>query len=552
MSEAHFANLTKLKYLSLALNSLALKFERNWLPPFHLEYIVMGSCILGPDFPGWLQKQENMTFLMMANVSIVDDMPDWFWSLISGAHYVDISSNQISGRLPNLVHLNQVSKLDISSNNFSGLLPYFPQGLYVLDVHDNSFSGPILPEIIMGMPNLIFLSLSKNNLNGTIPSSLCHLQGMTTLDLSDNLLSGKLPDCWNSSSELNVLDFSINNISGGIPKSICSPPSLYSLNLNNNNLSGELPLSLKYCQQLVILDVEYNELRGEIPRWMGGSLAFLMTLKLRSNKLVGNIPPNLSLLRYLQVLDLAENEFSGTIPRSFGNFNGMKVVRNTTELPTDLFASTYTQIMPFSTKGNIREYEDLSSLNIIDLSNNNLIGRIPTELMNLSKLFSLDLSGNHLTGEIPENISALQQLESLDLSRNNLSGGIPSSMANMSSLEFLNSSYNNLSGRIPIGGQLLTFSDPLVYIGNLYLCGFPVNRSCKDSETTQTPNRIDDKNENEMIWLYTSFALGFLTGFWIIWGTLLLKKNWKICYFRFIDNTYDKVYVWIMLKLPRM
>lgn len=246
----------------------------------------------------------------------------------------------------------------------------------------------------------------------------------------------------------------------------------------------------------------------------------------------------------LQILDLAENELSGTIPRSFGNFNAMKFSRNATKVPMDSLGSTYTEIMPFSTKGNILEYEDIILLNIIDLSNNNLIGKIPTELMNLSKLFSLNLSGNHLTGEIPEKISALQELESLDLSRNNLFGEIPSSMANMSSLGYLNLSYNNLSGKIPLGNQL-TFSDPLVYIGNPYLCGFPVNRSCNGSETNQTPNRI-----NEMIWLYISFSLGFLIGFWTIWWTLLLKKNWKICYFRFIDNTYDKVYVYIMTKLP--
>ncbi|KAG6497885.1 receptor-like protein EIX1 [Zingiber officinale] len=552
MSEAHFTKLTKLKYLSLSSNSLALKFEPNWLPPFQLRSIWMSSCILGPDFPGWLQKQENMVFLDMSNVGIVDAMPDWFWSLISGAWHVDISSNQISGRVHNLMHLKKLREFDISSNNFSGLLPYFPRGLEVLDVHNNLFSGPILPAIIMGMPNLNYLSLSRNNFTGTIPSPLCHLQELVALDLSNNLLAGKLPDCWNRSSRLTVFDLSRNSIFGGIPKSICSLSLLNSLHLSNNNLSGEFPLSLKYCRRLVILDVGYNELKGEIPTWLGRSLISLRVLGLRSNKLVGNIPPNLSLLSNVQILDLAGNELSGTIPRSFGNFDAMKVIRKIPSSLTYAFESAYKESMPVSTKGNTQEYDELLSLlNIMDLSNNNLIGKIPTELMNLSGLFGLDLSGNHLTGEIPENISALQQLESLDLSRNNLSGGIPSSMAHMSSLGFLNLSYNNLSGEIPLGDQLLTFSDPSIYMGNLDLCGFPLNRSCKGSETSQTPSRINGKNENEMIWFYVSFALGFPTGFWAIWWALLLKKNWKICYFRFIDNTFDKVYVCIMMNLRK-
>ncbi|XP_074592139.1 receptor-like protein EIX2 [Curcuma longa] len=552
ISEAHFANLTKLKYLSLSSNSLALKFERNWLPPFQLESIWMSSCILGPDFPRWLQKQENILIFHTTNVGIVDAMPDWFWSMISGAYYVDISDNQISGRVPNLMHLSKLIDFYISSNNFSGPLPYFPISLEVLIIYNNSFSGPILPGIIMGMPKLIYLSLSNNNFTDTIPLPLCHLPQLDVLDLSNNHLSGKLPDCWNSSSGLRVFDFSRNNIFGGIPKSMCSLSSLNSLHLSNNNLSGELPLSLNYCQKLVILDLGYNEFSGEIPTWIGRRLTSLQFLRLRSNKLGGNIPPNLSLLSNIQILDLAGNKLSGNIPQSFGNFIAMTVIRRSPSFLMHVLEVYYMESMLVSTKGNTQEYDRLLTLlNIMDLSNNNLSGKIPTEVMNLSGLVGLNLSGNHFTGEIPESISALQQLESLDLSRNNLSGGIPSSMAQMSSLGFLNLSFNNLSGEIPLGNHLLTFSDPLVYMGNLELCGLPLNRSCKGSETSETPSRMDDKDENEMIWFYASFGLGFLTGFWAIWWALLLKKNWKICYFKFIDNTFDKVYVCIMMNLRK-
>ncbi|CAL9052854.1 receptor-like protein EIX1 [Musa acuminata AAA Group] len=194
MSEAHFGNLTELKYLSLSSNSLTLKVKSNWLPPFRLESLRMDSCKLGPEFPAWLQSQINISEIVMPNASIIDAMPDWFWSLISTAAYVSVSGNQISGHVPNLFHLNNLYQLDLSSNYFEGPLPYFPSRMYFLDFSNNSFSGTISLDIIMNMPDLIYLSLSKNNLSGEIPFSVCQLQALWVLDLSKNMLSGEIPN----------------------------------------------------------------------------------------------------------------------------------------------------------------------------------------------------------------------------------------------------------------------------------------------------------------------------------------------------------------------
>ncbi|XP_065034666.1 receptor-like protein EIX2 [Musa acuminata AAA Group] len=552
MSEVHFGNLTKLKQLLLSSNSLALKVKSNWLPPFQLKTLSMGSCIQGPEFPAWLQSQINILIIDMSNAGIIDAMPNWFWSLISTAEYVSVSGNQISGHVPNLLDLNNLDLLDLSSNHFEGPLPYFPPGMYFLDLSNNSFSGTISLDIIMNMSYLSYLSLSKNNLSGQIPFSVCQLQALQVLDLSKNTLSGVLPNCWNNSSRIIVMDFSSNNISGVIPKSICSIASLQSLHLNNNSLYEELLLSLKDCTKLVILDAGHNDLKGKIPTWIGENLTSLRFLNLRSNMLDGDIPPNLSKLSALQFLDLADNKLSGTIPRSFGNFTAMKVIgKFSSSGMTD--AMSYEEQMLVTTKGRTQDYEkSLSLMNILDLSDNNFFGEVLEELVNLSGLFSLNLSGNHFTGEIIENISKLQQLESLDLSRNNFSGTIPSGLAALTYLAHLNISYNNLSGEIPLGNQLLTFNDPSIYIGNPGLCGFPLNQSCKDSETTQGQSNADDRDENEMIWFYTSMAPGFVVGFWAIWGTLILNKNWNLYYFRFIDNMLDKVYMFTVLKVSRI
>lgn len=94
---------------------------------------------------------------------------------------------------------------------------------------------------------------------------------------------------------------------------------------------------------------------------------------------------------------------------------------------------------------------------ILDLSNNNLNGEIPTSIGNLSSLRLLNLSGNQLGWKIPPSLGEISTLEQLDLSKNNLSGEIPGELSTLSKLAVLNVSSNKLCGRIPKGSQLDTF-----------------------------------------------------------------------------------------------
>ncbi|KAJ6869543.1 hypothetical protein NC651_034317 [Populus alba x Populus x berolinensis] len=87
-------------------------------------------------------------------------------------------------------------------------------------------------------------------------------------------------------------------------------------------------------------------------------------------------------------------------------------------------------------------------LQALDLSSNQLVGRIPKELGNL-KLIELALSDNILSGSIPAEMGSLQSLESLDLSWNSLMGGIAPELGQLQRLEVLNLSHNMLSGLIP-------------------------------------------------------------------------------------------------------
>ncbi|XP_050246637.1 receptor-like protein EIX2 isoform X4 [Quercus robur] len=186
-------------------------------------------------------------------------------------------------------------------------------------------------------------------------------------------------------------------------------------------------------------------------------------------------------------------------------------------------------------KGQVLEYTtNLGLLRTIDLSKNNLSGEIPKEVTSLQGLQSLNLSFNNLTGRIPENIGAMGSLESLDFSENQLSGRIPPSMSKLSFLSKLNLSMNNLSGKIPSGTQLQSFSASS-FIGNK-LCGPPLTDNCTINYAKSNTKDRGRRGGREVDWFYVGMALGFVVGFWIVWGPLLMNRKWRIMYFQFLDR----------------
>ncbi|KAI5345431.1 hypothetical protein L3X38_013308 [Prunus dulcis] len=77
ISGTHFSKLSKLRNLDLS-NSLVLDIHANWIPLFQLDYIILGSCKMGPDFPKWLQTQKKFSYLDISNAGISNIFPSWF------------------------------------------------------------------------------------------------------------------------------------------------------------------------------------------------------------------------------------------------------------------------------------------------------------------------------------------------------------------------------------------------------------------------------------------------------------------------------------------
>jgi len=343
---------------------------------------------------------------------------------------------------------------------------------------------------------------------------------------------------------------------------------LEALVLRNNSLMGELPSSLMNCNNLIMMDVSENMLSGPIPSWIGESMQQLIILIMRGNQLSGNLPLHLCYLKRIQLFDLSRNNLSGGIPTCIKNFTALSENSiNSTETESrvhwynstyyeiySLYISGYTLRITWIWKGVERSFTHPELiLHSIDLSCNNLTGKMPKEIAIMLGLVSLNLSKNYLSGEIPSDIGNLLSLESLDLSRNQFYGRIPSSISQMDFLQKLDLSQNSLCGRIPLGRHLDTF-DASCFEGNIDLCGKPLEKGCPGDETVIKSKGVEEHEDDDSVFygaLYMSLGLGFFTGFWGLLGPLLLWQPWRIAYMRFLNRLIDYLLVIVEVNIAK-
>ncbi len=140
----------------------------------------------------------------------------------------------------------------------------------------------------------------------------CSDGNITKIDLSDNKLSGTIPELSSLTSLMDLRLYS-NQLTGPIPQ-LSALTKLHILFLNNNQLTGPIP-ELSALTELQRLYLAINKLSGSIPELT--ALTKLQDLDFSYNQLTGFIP-NLSQLANLQRFKVKNNQLSGEIP-DFGS-----------------------------------------------------------------------------------------------------------------------------------------------------------------------------------------------------------------------------------------
>lgn len=140
--------------------------------------------------------------------------------------------------------------------------------------------------------------------------------------------------------------------------------------------------------------------RGPIPNNTLSRLSALEVLSLRLNFISGPFPSDIAKLGNLTSLNLQSNNFSGSLPLDF---------------------SVWQKLVVFN------------------VSNNRFDGSVPKSISNLTHLVALNLANNLLSGELPELV--LPSLQLLDVSYNNLTGTLPESLRRFPSTAFLGNKF---------------------------------------------------------------------------------------------------------------
>ncbi|KAI4334741.1 hypothetical protein L6164_013453 [Bauhinia variegata] len=395
-------SLTHLKYLNLA-NSFGgengIPFELGNL--LHLQYLDLQGNVLGGEFPTHFLNLSRLVHLNLAGNQLKGEMPDIFAN-ISSLLYLDLSLNFFTGTIPHsLGNLLQLNYLDLSYSSSTSNLDW-----------------------LSDLTSMKTVKLAHVNLGTVINwqqkfSNLSHLQ---ELDLSGcNLVSSKFPLLFNHSANLAILQLSGNHLSGSIPNSLLDICSLSVLDLSYNNMSGRFDdfvsastnCANKSLQHLLLKE---NHMIGSVPDL--SQFSFLQELDLQGNNLSGPIPKSMFVICSLSVLNLRDNNLNGRlddfIPTS-----------------TDCAYKSLQQLLLGKNQiaASAPNVSQLSSLQILELYDNNLSGPIPKSLLNICSLRKLDLSSNILSGRLDDFVSttpgcAKKSLQRLSLSGNQITGEI--------------------------------------------------------------------------------------------------------------------------------
>ncbi|KAL4621035.1 hypothetical protein ACB092_06G199000 [Castanea dentata] len=495
----HISNLTFLRIIYLQNNSFYGKIPHEVGHLFRLQELYLNNNTLEGDVPSILSNCSNAKLINLQVNKLNGKIPAELGSLkklellrlgannltgrippsfgnISSIRVLSLAINKLVGNIPYRIgYLKSLVTFSISSNKISGTIPsslYNISSLQIISLSTNQLKDTLPANIGLTLPNLKLLFFCENNFLGLVPTNLGNLPYLQWLDLSNNYLGRSLDflKSLTNCSKLDKLDLGTNQFGGVLPIPIGNlSTQLTMLYFGANEISGTIPVTLGNLVNLIGLGMEHNLFTGLIPT-IFGKFQKIQALHLNGNRLLGelptfignltqlegSIPPSLGNCPNLQILNISQNNLSGFIPPQLIGLSSLSIL-------LDLSHNSFTGKLPF-------EVSNLKNINQLDISENNLSGEIPSSIGNCLSLEYLSLQGNSFEGSLPSSMAFLKGLKLLDVSRNNLSGSIPKVLGKLPSLKKLNLSFNDIEGEVPTEGVFKNAS-AISVIGNTKLCG---------------------------------------------------------------------------------
>uniref|UniRef100_J3KZ08 non-specific serine/threonine protein kinase n=1 Tax=Oryza brachyantha TaxID=4533 RepID=J3KZ08_ORYBR len=264
---ASLAAIRSLENLIVDYNALAGSIPPGLANCIELKILSLASNQLSGPIPMWLGQLDKLEILRLGNNSFSGPVPPELGDCKSLV-WLDLNSNKLEGAIPptlaeqsgmatktmftstlaqNLWYLRN-DEMSISQCHGTGsLIPL--TGIRSDDLnrmpstkscnfHPKNIGNTDIQTIEFSM---VFLDLSFNQLNSTIPMELGNMHYLVILNLGHNQLYGMIPKELDGARVLMVLDLSHNKLEGPIPTSFSKLLMLLEINLSNNRLNGSIP-----------------------------------------------------------------------------------------------------------------------------------------------------------------------------------------------------------------------------------------------------------------------------------------------------------------------
>ncbi|XP_015158536.1 probable LRR receptor-like serine/threonine-protein kinase At3g47570 [Solanum tuberosum] len=333
-----FGLLPNLHSLYLSFNQFAGNIPLSLFNITKLKYLRLRGNFLGGEIPQEISSLCCLNLIDLQDNKLTGSIPPTIFNQ-SSLKQIGLTKNILYGKLPRNIcdNLPNLEVLGLSSNRFDDLIPPNLQNcskLQILSLSVNDFSGTIpaseIPRELGYLQRLQLFGLYQNRLSlfnsskpfqHFNPPNLDNCGLLTVLDLSNNILSGSIPDSLGNLEFLVVLQIGLNKLIYQNPSSqltfltsLTRCRNLRELVIARNPLNDILPVSIgNFSSSLQIFSAPGCKLRGIIPEEIG-NLTNVLWISLFANDLTGFIPKTVRGLQKLQRILIQSNMISGTIP----------------------------------------------------------------------------------------------------------------------------------------------------------------------------------------------------------------------------------------------